>query len=361
MSTEQRIGELRVEIDAVDDELLRLLNRRAALTMEVGEVKRADGSATEFYRPEREASILRRLLEHNPGPLPDEDLVRVMREIISTCLSLEQALRIAYLGPEGTYTHAAVLKHFGGAVSPMACAHVSEVFRDVEARACDYGVVPLENSVGGSVNQTLDSLAASPLRICAEIVLDVHHQLLSTRAVLGEIRRVYAHEQALAQCRGWLDSHLPAAERIAFSSNAAAAQRAREDVESAAIASVEAGQRYGLTVLAANIEDFPHNTTRFAVLGRTIPRASGDDLTSVMFALHNKPGALHAILAVLAERGISMSRIESRPARNGTWDYLFFVDLRGHSEDPVMAAALAEIERRAISFKLLGSYPRAIL
>ena len=361
MSTEQRIGELRVMIDAVDDELLLLLNRRAALTMEVGEVKRVSGAATEFYRPEREARILRRLLESNPGPLPDEDLVRVIREIISTCLALEHTLRIAYLGPEGTYTHAAVMKHFGGAIEPVASTSVGEVFRDVEARACDYGVVPIENSVGGSINQTLDCLSESSLCICAEIVLAVHHQLLSNAGALAEVQRVYAHEQALAQCRGWLDRHLPAAERIAFGSNAVAAQRARQEAGSAAIASIDAGRRYGLTALASNIEDFPHNTTRFAVVGRAIARASGDDVTSVMFGLPNKPGALHGILSVLAERSISMSRIESRPARNGVWDYLFFVDLLGHSEDWVVAAALAEIESRASLFKLLGSYPRAIL
>ena len=361
MSIEQRIDELRVMIDAVDDELLRLLNRRAALTMEVGEVKRASGVATEFYRPEREARILRRLLESNPGPLPDQDLVRVIREIISTCLALEHALRIAYLGPEGTYTHAAVVKHFGGAIELVASNSVGEVFREVAARACDYGVVPIENSVGGSVNQTLDCLSESSLHICAEIVLAVHHQLLSNAGALEEVQRVYAHEQALAQCSGWLDRHLPAAERIAFGSNAAAALRARQEPASAAIASIDAGRRYGLTALASNIEDFPHNTTRFAVLGHAIPRASGDDVTSVMFGLPNKPGALHAILSVLAERGISMSRIESRPARNGVWDYLFFVDLLGHSADLVVAAALSEIESRASLFKLLGSYPRAIL
>ena len=361
MSTEQRIDELRVMIDAVDDEFLQLLNRRAALTMEVGEVKRVSGAATEFYRPEREARILRRLLEANPGPLPDEDLVRVIREIISTCLALEHTLRIAYLGPEGTYTHAAVMKHFGGAIEPVASTSVGEVFRDVEARACDYGVVPIENSVGGSINQTLDCLSESSLRICAEVVLAVHHQLLSNAGALAAVQRVYAHEQALAQCRGWLDRHLPAAERIAFGSNAVAAQRACQEAGSAAIASIDAGRRYGLTALASNIEDFPHNTTRFAVLGRAIARASGDDLTSVMFGLPNKPGALHGILSVLAERGISMSRIESRPARNGVWDYLFFVDLLGHSEDWVVAAALAEIKSRASLFKQLGSYPRAIL
>ena len=361
MSSDQRIDELRVMIDAVDDELLQLLNRRAALVMEVGEVKRGEGTTTEFYRPEREAGILRRLLDANRGPLPPDDLARMMREIISTCLSLEHALRIAYLGPEGTYTHAAVLKQFGRAVTPVAAASVGDVFRDVEARACDYGVVPIENSIGGSINQTLDCLSESQLQICAEVVLAIHHQLLSNCVNCGEIRRVYAHEQALAQCRAWLDQHLPAAERVAFGSNAAAAQHAAGEAGAAAIASSDAGQRYMLRVLAANIEDYPHNTTRFAVLGRTVPRPSGDDVTSIMFALPNQPGALHAILSVLAQRAISMSRIESRPARNGLWDYLFFVDLRGHAEEPTVAAALAEIAGRASSFKLLGSCPRAVL
>lgn len=361
MSSENRIGELRVMIDAVDDELLALLNRRAALTIEVGEVKREQGGVTEFYRPEREASILRRLRAANPGPMPGDDVVRLMREIISTCLSLEHPLRIAYLGPEGTYTHAAVLKQFGGAVTPVPATDVAEVFREVESRACDYGIVPIENSVGGSINQTLDCLAESALHICAEVVLAVHHQLLSGLSDLAQVKRVYAHEQALAQCRGWLDRHLPGAERIAFGSNAAAAQRAKAEPDAAAIASADAGRRYELNVLATNIEDYPHNTTRFVVLGRSVPRPSGDDVTTLMFALPNRAGALHEILGVLAARGISMSRIESRPARNGLWDYLFFVDLRGHAEDPPVAAALAEIAERASSCKLLGSCPRAVV
>jgi chorismate mutase / prephenate dehydratase len=359
--SDQRLAELRARIDALDDELRSVLNQRAALTIAVGELKRAGGADTEFYRPEREASILRRMIEHNPGPLPNDDLVRLMREIISTCLSLEKSLKVAYLGPEGTFTQAAALKHFGGAVELSSNASIEEVFRAVESRSCDYGVVPIENSVGGSVSQTLDCLSESSVKICGEVVLPIHHQCLSMAAQLAEIRRIYAHEQALAQCRGWLDRALPGVERIALASNAQAAERVRNEVDAAAIASIDAARRYGLATLAANIEDYPHNTTRFVVLGRVVPKASGDDLTSIVFGMANQPGALHGILGVLAERGISMSRIESRPTRNSLWEYRFYVDIRGHADEATVATALTAIEARAAFYKLLGSYPRAVL
>ncbi len=361
MSGEGRIDALRAAIDAVDDELLALLNRRAGLTIEVGEVKRAQGGDVAFYRPEREARILQRLLDNNPGPLPDEDLVRLMREIISTCLSLEQVLEVAYLGPEGTYTHAALRKHFGAAVTAVAQDGVGEVFRAVEARACDYGVVPIENSVGGAVNRTLDCLADSALVICGEVVLPIHHQLLSRAAGLDAVRVVYAHEQALEQCRAWLQGHLPGIECVPLASNAAAARRAAAEPAAAAIAGVEAGRLYELATLAENIEDNPHNTTRFVVLGRERPAPTGRDRTALMFTMPNQPGALHGILGVFAERGISMSRIESRPLRGAQWDYLFFADVLGHADDPALADALAEVESRAAVFKVLGSCPRAIL
>ena len=362
MSTDQRLAELRLAIDAVDDELLALLNRRAGLTIEVGDVKRAAGAtAAEFYRPDREAQILRRLLGANPGPLPDADLARLVREIISTCLSLEQTLDVSYLGPAGTYTHAALLKHFGSAVTSLPQPGVADVFRDVAARASDYGVVPIENSVGGSVNQTLDCLAETSLRICGEIVLAVHHQLLSLAPATTDIRRVYAHEQAFEQCRGWLDRHLPGVERTALSSNAAAARRAADEADAAAIASVEAARLYDLPTVAANIEDNPYNTTRFVVLGHVLPQATGADRTMVMFSMNNRAGALAHMLGVLAERGISMSRIESRPLRTGVWDYLFFVDILGHVDDPIVADALTAMEARAAAFKVLGSCPRAVI
>ncbi|MEQ8231044.1 MAG: prephenate dehydratase [Gammaproteobacteria bacterium] len=361
MASEQQLAELRQAIDAVDDELLALLNRRAGLTIEVGEVKRAAGEAVEFYRPEREAQILRRLLEANPGPLPDADLARLVREVISTCLSLEQALEIAYLGPAGTYTHAALLKHFGGAVTPRPQATIGEVFREVAAGSCDYGVVPIENSLGGSVDQTLDALAESSLKVCGEVVLGVHHQLLGHAAGLAEVRRVCAHEQALEQCRGWLQRHLPGCELLALASNAAAARRAVDEHDVAAIAGVEAARLYELPTLAANIEDDPDNTTRFVVLGRRMPGPSGDDRTLVTFSTANEAGALHRVLGVLAARDISMSRIESRPLHTGKWHYRFFVELLGHANDPGIAEALAEMEARAAVFHVLGSCPRAVL
>lgn len=361
MADDEQLDALRSAIDAVDDELLTLLNRRAGLTIEVGEFKRARGAGTAFYRPEREAQILRRLQQANPGPMPDELLLRLMRETISACLSLEKALSIAYLGPAGTYTHAATAKHFGGAVTPLSQPDIPAVFRAVESAAADYGVVPMENSVGGAVNQTLDCLSETSLVICGEIVLPVHHQLLSRHDDLGAVARVYAHAQALEQCRQWLRRELPAAETMSVTSNAQAAARAAGEDGSAAIASVEAGEIYALNTLARNIEDNPHNTTRFVVLGPTPPGPSGADRTMVMFSMPNRPGALHDMLGVLAARGISMSRIESRPLRSGVWDYLFFVDLLGHAEDADMAAALAEMRERAAVFKLLGSCPRAVL
>ncbi|MEQ8663228.1 MAG: prephenate dehydratase [Gammaproteobacteria bacterium] len=361
MASEQRLAELRQAIDAVDDELLALLNRRAGLTIEVGEVKRASGEAVEFYRPEREAQILRRLLAANPGPLPDGDLARLVREVISTCLSLEHALEVAYLGPAGTYTHAALLKHFGGAVTPRPQATIGEVFREVAAGSCDYGVVPIENSLGGSVDQTLDALAASSLKVYDEIVLGVHHQLLGHAASLADVRRVCAHEQALEQCRGWLHRHLPGCELLALASNAAAARRAVDEHDIAAIASIEAARIYALPTLAANIEDDPDNTTRFVVLGRRMPGPSGDDRTLVTFSTANEAGALHRVLGVLAARDISMSRIESRPLHTGKWHYRFFVEVLGHASEPAIAAALAEMEAHAAVFHLLGSCPRAVL
>ena len=361
MSGSKPLDELRRAIDAVDDELLDLLNRRAALTIEVGEVKRREGSDSEFYRPDREAKILRRLAEANTGPMPNKQLVRLVREIISTCLSLEKRLQVGYLGPAGTFTHDALLKHFGGAVEAVSASSIADVFREVESKACDYGVVPIENSLGGAVNLTLDSLARSPLRICAEVNLEIHHQLLSKANSVVELDCVYAHEQAFDQCRAWLHNHLPAAALVPLASNAAAAARVAKEPTSGAIASRHAGELYGIKALAENIEDNPHNTTRFIVLGRSSPGHTGDDRTSIMFTMPNKPGALHDILSILSDRGISMSRIESRPRRAGDWDYIFFIDLLGHPDDETVSAALVEIESRAAMFKLLGSCPRAIL
>lgn len=360
-AADDRLANLRACIDGVDDELLKLLNERAAATIEIGKIKRAAGEEARFYRPDREAEILRRVKRNNPGPMPEAHLLRLVREIMSACLSLEQVLRVTYLGPAETFTHAAVAKHFGADVEAVAVTNIGEVFREVEACASAYGIVPIENSLEGSVNQTLDCLAKSSLRMCGEVVLAVHHQLLSNAGGLAAIARVYAHEQALAQCRGWLDDHLRGAERIAVSSNAAAAEKAATESGAGAIASAQAGERYGLAVLGANIEDHPQNTTRFAVLGRSTPEPTGDDITSIVFSMPNKPGALHDVLGVLSDSRISMTKIESRPLRMGKWDYIFFVDFVGHADDPGVAAVIERIEGRTALFKILGSCPRAVL
>lgn len=352
---------LRDEIDVIDGELLRLLNARAALAVEVGKAKRQSGGEVVFYRPEREAAILRRVSEQNPGPLSGPEATRLMREIMSACLALEHPLQIAYLGPEGTYTHLAAQKHFGGSVVGLPAMDIADVIREVEAGSAQYGVVPLENSLEGGVNQTLDALRESPLKICGEVVLGIHHQLLSQATELGEIKRVYAHAQALAQCRHWLAANLAAAECAPLSSNAEAARRVCREPDAAAIAGEVAAEIYDLNILRANIEDDPGNTTRFVVLGRDAPPPSGKDVTSLMFTTANRPGALHEVLSVLASAGISMTRIESRPLRQEAWDYVFFVDIEGHAENATVRDALRLLEDKTSLLKVLGAYPRAVL
>ena len=360
MSKYSDLSALRHKIDEIDDELLGLLNRRASLTNEVGIVKRAESKDVEFYRPEREAEILRRLVSDNSGPLTNDVVVRLMKEIISECLALEQKLKVSYLGPLGTYTHAATLKQFGGAVTLRASKSIEEIFREVESCGVDYGVVPIENSVGGTIYQSLDALKETSAFVCGEVVLAIHHQLLGT-CELESAKRIYGHEQALQQCAGWLEKNLNEVEQIAVSSNAVAAEIVSQSdgKDCVAIASSEAGKIYMLPIVARNIEDSVSNTTRFIVLGRNYPARSGDDKSMIMFGLpNNKAGALHAALGVLAENNINMSKIESRPSKNGVWDYLFFADLVGHANDPSMADALAEIKENSSIFKLLGSYPR---
>jgi len=352
---------LRAEIDSVDVELLRMINVRAQLAVDIGQLKQDSGEDVVFYRPEREAAILRRVLEQNSGPLPSAEAVRLMREIMSACLALERQLRIAYLGPEGTYTHLATLKHFGSSIKSAPASSIGDVIRDVEAGSADFGVVPVENSLEGGVNQTLDSLRDSPLRICGEVVLSIHHQLLSNVNDISEIKQVYAHAQALGQCRRWLSENLSHAQFIPVSSNGEAARRVREEVDVAAIAGAVAADIYSLNTLRKNIEDHPGNTTRFVVLGNSSPPPSGKDVTSIMFTAPNRPGALHDVLGVLSGAKISMTRIESRPLRQESWDYVFFVDLEGHSETDRVRDALLEIEAKTSQLKILGSYPRAIL
>ena len=355
---------VRAEIDRIDSELQSLIAARARLAQRVGSSKRAAGTPTsEFYRPEREAEVLRQVITRNEGPLTNEEMVRLFREIMSACLAQQEPLKIAFLGPEGTFTQQAVLKHFGHSVRALPLPAIDEVFREVESGAADFGVVPIENSTEGTVSHTADMFLLSPLKICGEIELRVHQHLMGRVESLERIERVCSHQQSLAQCRGWLAENLPQVERIAASSNAEAARRARDEDGTAAIAGEAAAQVYGLRILVPEIEDRPDNSTRFLVVGRKILASSGGDRTTLLLSAPDTagPGALLKLLEPLARHGISMSRLESRPSRRKKWDYVFFVDIEGHAAEPKVAAALAEIKTRASLCKLLGSYPRAVL
>lgn len=361
MDEKEQLAQLRVDIDALDKELIDLISDRARLAQAVAEVKNASPEPANFYRPEREAQILKKVIELNKGPLPEDEMARLFREIMSACLALEQQLDIAYLGPEGTFTQSAALKHFGHSVSTTAFGTIDQVFREVDSGASHYGVVPVENSIEGVVNHTLDMLNNSSLTICGEVELRIHHHLLSKEESFEQITDVYAHQQALAQCRAWLDTHLNKAERKAVSSNAEAARIASSEAHVAAIASSSAGELYELNILANNIEDHPDNTTRFLVIGKEQCLSSGNDKTSLIFSTPNKPGALHKMLSCFANNGVSMTRIESRPSRREMWDYVFFVDIEGHADDGPVKNALIELEEHAAMLKLLGSYPKSVL
>jgi chorismate mutase/prephenate dehydratase len=349
------IQRLRGEIDRVDDELAALLERRAALAQKIGGLKHGAPA----YRPEREAEVLRRVAQ-KPGVLPAERLAAVFREIISACRSLEEAIRVSYLGPEGTFSEQAVRKHFGRAVEALPSASVDEAFRRAESGAAQFTVVPAENSTEGAVGRTLDLLLATPLRICGEIELRVQQNLLSKASNLQAVRKIYSHAQSLAQCHGWLTQNLPAVERIPVTSNAEAARRAADEAGAAAIAGDAAAERYQLGVLARAIEDDPNNTTRFLVLGNLEPAPTGKDRTSLVVSAENKPGAVHSLLTPLAQHRVSMTRIESRPAkaRSALWEYMFFIDVEGHQKDEPVAKALGELQRLAPFLKVLGSYPK---
>jgi chorismate mutase/prephenate dehydratase len=349
------IEKLRKEIDALDAELAELLDKRAGFAVEIGKLKQG-GPA---YRPEREAEILRRI---SSKVLPKERMVAVFREIISACRGLEEAIRVSYLGPEGTFSEQAVRKHFGAAVEAVSSGSVDEAFRRCESGAAQFAVVPVENSTEGAVGRTLDLLLATPLKICAEIELRVQQNLLSKEKDFKKLRRVYSHSQSLAQCQGWLAQNLPRAERISVVSNAEAARLAAKEKGAAAIAGELAAKRYGLKILARSIEDAADNTTRFLVLGKIDPAPTGRDRTSLVMSAENKPGAVHALLTPLAEHRVSMSRIESRPSRakSGMWEYVFFIDVEGHQQDPALSRALAALREKAPLLKILGSYPAAL-
>lgn len=361
MSSEEKLQAIRERIDALDEQLQKLINERASLAQEVAQVKLAAGEDAVFYRPEREAQILRRVKERNPGPLPAEEMARLFREVMSACLALERPTTVAFLGPEGTFSHEAVLKHFGHSVQPQPLAAFDEVFREVEAGSADYAVVPVENSSEGAVNYTLDLMLNTPLTICGEVALRIHDHLMGKVEALSDVRVVYSHAQSLAQCREWLDAHLPSVERVAVSSNAEAARLAAQESGAVAVAGKSAAELYGLPLLASNIEDDPNNTTRFLILGRDPVPPSGEDKTALLLSTRNKPGALYQLLEPLAKNGISMTRIESRPSRQEAWEYVFFLDVLGHQSDPALSKALAALEKEAALFKVLGSFPRAVL
>ncbi len=350
-----KLTPLRIQIDAIDAQILSLLNDRARLAQEVGHVK-AETKAPVF-RPEREAQILRGVAEKNPGPLKSHDLQTIYREIMSACRALEKRVVVAYLGPAGTFSEQAVYQQFGGAVDGLPCVSIDEVFRATEAGTADFGVVPVENSSEGAINRTLDLMLATTALISGEVAIPVHHSLMSKTGAMDGVTVVCAHSQALAQCQGWLNQHFPQLERRAVASNAEAALMASNDAGIAAIASEMAGEQYQLGVVQAHIQDDPHNRTRFAIIGHLQTNPSGVDKTSLVLAVPNKAGAVYDMLAPLATHGVSMTRFESRPARIGTWDYYFYVDIEGHVFDPSVAKALEELRDNAAFFKVLGSYP----
>ncbi len=361
MSNKEKLSQLREKIDAIDSQLLTLMSERAGWAQQVAEVKQEAGDTT-YFRPEREAQVLRNIMEKNQGPLGNEEVARLFREIMSACLALEQPIKVAFLGPEGTFTQEAALKHFGHSAITEPMNAIDEVFREVDAGAVNYGVVPVENSTEGVINHTLDTFLDSSLKICGEVELRIHHHLLVGPTTHKEnITRIYSHAQSLAQCRQWLDAHYPKAERVAVSSNAEAARRIKGEWNSAAIAGDMAAELYGLEKLSEKIEDRPDNSTRFLIIGREKIGISGNDKTSIIVAARNEPGALHKLLEPFHREGIDLTRVETRPSRTGKWTYVFFVDFKGHKDDPKVAEVLAEVGELVAELRVLGSYPKAVL
>ena len=354
---------IRRRINEIDERLQQLINERATIAQQVGVAKGELASAVDYYRPEREAEVLRGVVDRNEGPMRDEEMLRLFREIMSACLAQQEPLKIGFLGPEGTFTQTAVFKHFGHSVRALPFHTIDEVFQEVECGAADFGVVPIENSTEGSVNNTLDMFLTSPLKIAGEIELRIEQHLMGRHKGLDTIKRICAHEQSLAQCRGWIRENLPYVELIGMSSNAAGARRARDEEGTAAIGPEVAADVYELQVLVNNIEDRPDNATRFLVVGRKLLSPTGEDKTTLLVSTADTAGGagvLHHLLQPLATHGVSMTRIESRPSRRKNWDYVFFIDVDGHADVPPVADALTELEQQASLFKVLGAYPKAI-
>ena len=352
-----KLDGLRKKIDDIDDRILDLLNERARVVLEVGKAKA--GSRQQFYVPNREQAIYRRLAEHNPGPFPTDAIRRVFREVISASLSLEQPMKVAFLGPLATFTHVAAMQQFGLSAQLVPQKGIATVFDEVLRGRVDYGVVPVENSNEGVVSHTLDMFMESELKIHAEILLEISHDLLSLSGDLGRVRKVVSHPQALAQCRKWLQENLPDVPLVDVASTALAAQMVAEDDSAAAIASEMAATLYDLQVVKKKIEDNPNNFTRFLVIGQQTPAPSGRDKTSIMFSVRDEPGILYRMLEPFSKRQLNLSKIESRPFKKKAWEYIFFLDLEGHAEETVVHEALEELKGYCTLFRVLGSYPKA--
>lgn len=361
MSSVTPLSELRDKIDAIDQQILQLINQRASCAMEVARTKIAQGEQGTFYRPDRESLVLRRIKDLNQGPLSSDTVAHFFRELMSACLALEKPLDVAYLGPEGTFTQQAAVKHFGSSVKTVPSATINEIFSAVENGNCQFGVVPVENSTEGIISHTLDRFLTSPLKICGEVEIRVHQNLMGLVNCLDEVTEVFSHQQSLAQCRQWLDKHLPNARRTAVNSNTEAARLASVHKQAVAIAGVVAAEIYKLNIIEKNIEDESNNTTRFIIIGQQISSSTGNDKTSLVVSTGNQPGALYRILEPFARFNIDMVQIESRPSRQGLWDYVFFIDINGHSKDNDVAEALAMLRDNVNMLKLLGSYPKAVL
>jgi len=361
MSDESKLKAVRERIDKIDSQLLQLISDRARCAQDVARIKQKDDPKAVFYRAEREAQILRNILDKNQGPLRNEEMARLFREIMSACLALELPMQVAFLGPEGTFTQAAALKHFGHSVTTVPMASIDAVFREVESGNVHYGVVPVENSTEGMVSHTLDLFINSPLHISGEVEVRIHHHLMGRHQDLTKFNKVYSHRQSFAQCREWLNTNLAGVERIEVFSNAEAARLAQQDSEALAVAGESAAEIYGLQTVVSNIEDEPDNTTRFLVIGTSKINPSGDDKTSLLISAPNRPGALYQLLEAFARNDVSMTRIESRPSRRGMWDYVFFVDVDGHAKDAKVTKALDDLAKTASAVKVLGSYPKAVL
>ena len=347
------LADIRRKIDALDARLVKLISARAKIAQQVGKIK----NGVMVYRPDREAQVLRRVSALNTGPMSGAGLRRIYSEIMSACRALEDLLAVAYLGPQGTYSQEAAIRHFGSSIELRSCITIDDVFKQVETGAIGYGVVPVENSTDGAIGRTLDLLLTTPAKVCGEIMLPVRQCLMSKAKNRAAIRKIYSHTQSLAQCQHWLARYLPGAEQIAVVSNAEAARLAARDAKSAAIASKTAAALYQLNLLAHNIQDEARNTTRFLVLAREEVAPSGCDKTSLILSTRNVPGAIHDLLSPLAKNSVSMTRLESRPAKTGLWEYMFYIDIEGHASDARVARALLEIERKASFVKNLGSYP----